>query len=281
MNDFLTTASNIKTENATCQILYTDKKNDQISVHSKVVSVQNYQCSAVIDKQQEFELKDLFGIDIKEKIKSILNNENSINKNSQLYSKYKKLGEDNYAKRINKWKKFLFNHFKVKITSYVESKNLGNKILSLSHFINYISNLGNGDFCVISNEMASHIIQDSRFVHIQNSNELVSNGIRKIGTLVYVNIYVNDYNNENIIIIGRSTSHNDPGVYYVNFNDEFISIPITNDLIEIGSGYSNSPEKICLNSRYCIVDIGNSDNNYWTENITIRKKPLWRRFLFA
>ena len=246
---------------------------------NKIIPTSTFQICSTLDRQQEFELKNLYNLSMRDQISSILHDEINISKQNLLYEKYLNLGIANYNNKLNKWKKLLSKYLNLRFPIYTEKAKLGSTIFMLSDFLknNQI------DFCIVSNRLASIIKLDKNFCTEKTDHTI---HIKQLGTLVDIPVYVNMHES-NIhepsvdIIIGRNTTKNNSGLYCIEYNEDIVSIPITENINELESGITKSPERICLQSRYGISEVGESINCYWAGNIVIGRKPLWRRFIFA
>jgi hypothetical protein len=184
----------------------------------------------------------------------------------RLYEKYTSLGSVNRESKKTKWRKWVEKTFKVQLPEYTEKP--VSTILKISNQIVADSRRGPAQFVIVSPKTLSEIQKDPRFLYVIQSED---HHFPIAGQIPGMNVYVNagGHHESNQVVIGRKTSNaGDPGVYYCEYSNDINSYedPISMDT------------KIQLLSRHAIKEVGQTPYSlYYTEDMIVGKKPLWRK----
>jgi hypothetical protein len=248
-----------------------------LQVRYQHIEAQTYQVQSEHSKEQASDL-DRFNIDIVTQISSMLNNESLNNMEKILYKKYYDLGLETHIKSINKWRRFLSKYFKLSFPIYTESDKICSKILILSNMVAIRTRRGSANFVVVSPMIASLIADDPKsellIESIQHNDGLYPFAIISDRVKVFIDPKMT-YDNSTIVL-GKTTEEGNTGVVMGEYsrqlfkNDTYDSVNLIPTI------------KFQLIDRFVIADIGNDSNNgFVTANISIGKKPLWRKLIRA
>jgi hypothetical protein len=287
--NFLETAFHIKAENPCGELHYMSLEktepnpfNDNssfgnllnIGVKTKFFQLETYQIKSSFPATIEKDLSELHGIDSSSMVISALENEHDMNCNRKLYEKYLHLGSSSRIKKIkeSKWKKFLLrfipdHHFSLHFNSPSE---LVSKILVYSRYIGSKTRIGNGDFIVCSPKILTYLHDNPAFEFLPQRSLSSSPRIEPAGSIHGIKVFVNRSSDwmDNKIVIGRTTSKEQPGVYYIEGDKKVENLVNEIDL----------SKTTLLSHRMAFVDV-EGENNYFLLLANDTKKPFWKKIL--
>jgi hypothetical protein len=232
-----------------------------------------------INKETLMDIQAIHGIDAYQELVSVLSNETILGNQKVLNGIYKKLGEESERKSRSKWKSFLNKYFNIEFPTYVkDSKELALKIALFSNLIAAKSRRGPGNFIVVSAYNWSLLQELNSTSLILDPVTPMSSGIILVGTInnnIQVFLNSNLSYNDSTVIIGKKSEEPFPGVLFGRYTRE----------LEVMDSYS--PMDFKENSEYALIErsiiseFGNPSDAYYTANIVVGKKPLWRTLIGA
>lgn len=284
-DQFLDTACRVKMNNSQGIISYLDfldTENGQmptdtdeipqlaLSVMSKFVESETYNVKAQLNASLQQDLQKYHGIDATATVMSTLYAETLVTTQNRLYKKYKELGDRHMVSQRTKWQSFLNKWFKIEFPVY--SNDAARTVIMFANRIATESRRGPANFCIVSQVTLCELETSNLFVYDQHNTLYNTGTIRRIGSIGNIAVYVNpnlDWKSDQIVI-GRSTTDREPGVYFPEYSREIVE-------------HTNAAmaTEITMISRNCIVDAGSASKNYWTCNLIIDKKPFWRLIIGA
>lgn len=231
-----------------------------------------------ISKETLMDMQAMHGIDPFQELVSALSNEILLGNQKVLNGIYKKLGEETERKSRSKWKSFLNKYFNIEFPIYVkDSKELALKIVLFSNLIAAKSRRGPGNFIVVS-PYTWGLLQELDSVTLLNPGDSMSAGIIQVGTMnnqfqVFLNTSL-PYG-DTTVIIGRKSEEPFSGAIFGRYTRE----------LEVMDSYSpmdfKETSEYVLIERSIISEFGNPSDAYYTANIVVGKKPLWRTLIGA
>lgn len=273
----------LKLENRIGSIIYTDlemdhsKGSDSFSTISLVkktknVSIQTHQISLLTQREIQKEVSNLFGVDMKQETRSLLESEMNHRISLDIVKKYEEIGLSQMKDKTNsKWKNWLTRVFGVKHVTHIKDDELYKHIIKISSLIHHYSKMGGAQFLISSPKIANIISENPGFVFSQENNKGIGNfSILPIGSLRDIKIYKNNFMGDDLIILGRTPSNGQPGVYFLDHSSEFSETEEYDNL---------EKTRIYLRSNHSIVEVGRAHNLYYTDLISLNKKPLWKKLL--
>lgn len=250
----------------------------KLSTKEKVYHLESYRISSKFPNGLVEDLNSLHGhgIDLKEMMKSGLDNEAHSQNNKLLKNRYFSLGEITRNEELRKsgWYRFLLrfipeSHFSFHFDS---GDSLISKILIGSNHIGVRSRRGNGDFIICPPKYSTYVMESPSFVYKQ-TGEISENmdHIEFIGTLsdrIQVFVDRNSSFTEDRILIGRRTPEGDPGVYFIS-GDKSTEEHVDLDL----------NKKITLTYRQVIFNTDNAEGLFDILRVSDSKRPFWKKLL--
>ena len=241
-----------------------------LGVKTKVVEAETYVCSAKIPQELFVDMSALHGINPLAETERVLYNEMNAEIQIRLYNMYKKLGESSAASQKSGWTKWVEKLFKTSFPTYTLS--LTTHIAKRANQIAHKTRRGPANFAIVNHAMLMELEKSNAFEFADISVSQSNQGFDRVGYISGIVIYVNRYQSvfDNTIIIGRMTNAktHDPGIYFCEYTNEFISVE---DSIM-------RETKVQLRSRHACVEVGkNVSDSYITENILIGKEPWWKK----
>ena len=284
-DQFLDTACRVKMNNSRGTIQYldfADTENGQmptepdeipqlaLSVMSKFVESETYNVKSQLGASLQQDLQKYHGIDATATVMSTLYVETLTTTQNRLYKKYKELGDQHRVSQRTKWQSFLNKWFKIEFPVY--SNDAARTVIMFANRIATESRRGPANFCIVSPFALCELETSNLFDYDQHNTIDTAGTIIRMGSIGNISVYVNrslDWNSDQIVI-GRSTTEREPGVYFPEYSREIIEH--TNMAMA---------KEITMISRNCIVDAGSASKKYWTCNLIIDKKPFWRLIIGA
>lgn len=255
-----------------------DQSMAQISLGVKKhnLDVKTYSIESKFAQSQAEDMAT-FGVDISLQMSSVLANEAKLQMENQLLEIYQKIGESSEDPSLNKWRKFLKRTFKLEFPYWIEPQEINNKIASIlikrSNWIATKSRRGPANFCIVGPELGTYIQESPQFLFKEVSGVDSHAGIRFIGNLGNLKVFVNPVwkFNEKTVVLGKSTQDSNPGVYFGQW---------TMNLLKVMSEETMN-WKYAIRPRYTMDEIGDLKSGYSTFRIELSKKPFWRRLIGA
>ena len=229
-------------------------------VFTKSVAVGDIEISSSLKRTQIEDIKASTGMDIVQKLESVLINELTQTISKQIVAKIVTLAEENRASNTVPSNKFDFNVDNyVKLgantpggeTTHSIQRKLVAKINNASNFIATDGRVGPAQYLVTNGNLAS-VLQDIAGYTINpvNAGKLNTNGqLYPMGNIGNISIYVDPYMrwDDNRIFLGRKNSVDQPGLIFVPY--------LMAQSISLISENTFAP-RMLIRSRYAIVDIG-------------------------
>jgi hypothetical protein len=248
---YMDLAPNVEVENT--GVAYPELK---ISPMVKYAELLSYNVSARLDK----DALSYSVVDVLEMIKKTLEREMGLSAQKEMIGKISELSRISRIKNLSKFKKFLFDRF-----GYLEKKkikdidSIGLVLKSISSKISSSTRRGHGNFVICSVGMGSNLQDSKSFIH--SNFERVDDGglgsLYKIGTINGLLVYIDPYMkyNDNRVIVGKTTRIQDPGLYLIKGNKEFLEnsdpIRLSTDLI--------------LKGKRAFVEVGDNVSSFYME----------------
>jgi hypothetical protein len=294
--DFLETAKNLETAHGHGTITYLDFNLDsstsdkdyphlKLMTKTKHIELHTYQVKSRIDEEIIADLKIFHAVDGEAMVRSVLESESLLQRQKKLLDVYSVLSDATEKEIMTEWKKTLKKIFpKIRYKTYLindsieGSRLLISSILSRSNLIAARSRRGPGNF-IICNGQVGALIQDlPSFVYFENTvYSNTSDKIRAIGSIAgNIEVFINPFQRftDNVIIVGRKTQENEPGVYIVENKG-------SKEIMETAMWEESKMIKSkSLRERLAFVDTENASKNFVKFEVEFTKKPLWRRMLF-
>jgi hypothetical protein len=239
-----------------------------LGVKTKVIESETRVRSAKIPMEVFADLSAITRISPLAETERGLYNEMKTETQMRLYKKYKSLGEISAESQKSKWTKWVEKLFKTSFPTY--TPNLATHLAKRSNQIAHKTRRGPANFVIVNPTMAWELEKSNAYEFAKIDTSL-SHGFDRVGYLMGIVVYVNRFQSvhDNTVIIGRSTkASNEPGVYFCEYTNEFLSMEDTIERVV----------RVQLRSRNACVEVGNSvSDGYITENIIVGKTPWWRR----
>ena len=229
-------------------------------VFTKSIAVGDIEISSALKRTQIEDIKASTGMDIVQKLESVLINELTQTISKQIVAKIVTLAEENRASNTIPTNKFDFN-----VDSYVRlgantpggetthsiQRKLVAKINNASNFIATDGRVGPAQYLVTNGNLAS-VLQDIAGYTINpvNAGKLNTNGqLYPMGNIGNISIYVDPYMrwDDNRIFLGRKNSVDQPGLVFIPY--------LMAQSISLISEATWAP-RMLIRSRYAISDIG-------------------------
>ena len=250
-----------------------------LKMFTRHVQAEQFRVSADMTEEQLNDMLAYHNINGIEALYPTLCDEMRLGIEKRLYQKYVELGIANAESKKSNWLKWIEKMFKTSLPSYSES--IASRLLVLSNRIGADGHLGQANFAIVSRLMLTEIENDPRYVFAKSRDSMSTTGYTLVGHLPNIEIYVSNLDqwDSEQIVIGRTPREKEPGVYYCEYENEFIKVT---DEMSIHSGSPRTrvvrDHKCLLVSRHAIVGVGNNPSVfYYAENLRIGKKPWWRK----
>ena len=246
----------------------------ELTTKEKFYQLESYRVTTTMRKELMTDLSFLHGVDINQMILDTLENEAISENQKLLLSKYISLGERTRNKDLKKsrWNSFLLrfiseSHFSFHFNS---PDDLIKKILAKSNHIGIRSRRGNGDFIICPLKYSTYIMESPKFAYrttreVSESPENID-FIGTIGDRIQVFIDRNASFTEDRILIGRRTSENDPGVYFISGDKS------TEEFTD-----TDGNKKITLTYRQAIFNTKGCEGLFDIIRVNDSKRPFWKK----
>ncbi len=199
----------------------------------------------------------------------------------RIFKIYEDLGNKTRENSMTNIQKFFSKYFKkMKFPIFLYPKKeqdlsrlLISKILSQSNQIAMRTKRGPGNFVIVNTQLGS-IIQDSSYFTFNPYEPKPNSMITPIGQIPGLTVYVNplmDYN-DNKIIVGKNTRNDEIGTILVEGEDR-----LDRSFEQIQYFERPHEDQLVLKTQRALFHIEGAENMYYTQEILLKKKPLWRR----
>lgn len=236
-------------------------------IFTKAIQVGDIEISSALKRTQIEDIKASTGMDIVQKLESVLINELTQTISKQIVAKIRDLGEKNRVSHTSPKDGAGISKFDFDVDSYIGSTGFGPapggetthsiqrklvaKINNASNFIATDGRVGPSQYLVTNGNLAS-VIQDIAGYTINpvNAGKLNTNGqLYPMGNIGNIAIYVDPYMrwDDNRIFLGRKNSVDQPGLIFVPY--------LMAQSISLISEATWAP-RMLIRSRYAIADIG-------------------------
>jgi hypothetical protein len=232
-------------------------------VFTKAIQVGDIEVSSALKRTQIEDIKASTGIDIVQKLESVLVNELSQTISKQIVAKIKEMGSENRSSH-NTPTVGGVSIFDYNVDTYTDIANapggetyhsiqrkLVSKINMASNYINTEGRVGPAQYIVTNGKLAS-VLQDIAGYAISpvNGAKMNYNGqLYPVGNIGSIAIYVDPYMryDDNRVFLGRKNSVDQPGLVFVPY--------LMTQSISLISEATFAP-RMLIRSRYAIADIG-------------------------
>lgn len=235
------------------------------SIFNKTIQVGTIEISSALKRTQIEDIKSATGIDIVQKLESVLINELSQTISKEIVQKITELGEMNRVSHTTP-KVGTVSKFDLNVDTYLATvgaaagmaetthsiqRKLIAKINNASNFIANDGRVGPAQYIVTNGNIAS-VIQDIAGYTINpvNGGKLNTNGqLYPVGKIGNMDIYVDPYMlwSDNRIFLGRKNSAEQPGLLFLPY--------LMAQQISLISEATFTP-RMLIRSRYAIADVG-------------------------
>jgi len=234
------------------------------NVFTKTIQVGDIEITSALKRTEIEDIKASTGMDIVQKLESVLINELSQNISKEIVEKVKELAEKNRASytvpKVGTISKFDFN-----VDSYLASAwvpggetthSLQRKLISkVNNGSNYIANegrVGPAQYIVTNGNIASVLQDTATYVlsTIPGGSNLNTNGqLYPVGKIGAMTLYVDPYMrwDDNRVFLGRKNSVDQPGLLFLPY--------LMAQSISLISEATWAP-RMMIRSRYAVADIG-------------------------
>ena len=225
---FLDTAYRLKVEVPTGVISYFDyvalpddadgQGKFKLETKQKFFECGTQQISASLTVEQINDLDKMFGVgevDMNDVISNELLSELLHSMESDLYNRYKELGDISRRKYFGKTKLILEDKLGIKLDIIIKNDNiprrLGTKILACANKIAFEGRRGPANFIVTNSKLGSILMEFPGFIYsVENAHP---SKISPIGQFAGMTVFVNPFEMEDVVIIGANTKEHDPGIF--------------------------------------------------------------------
>jgi hypothetical protein len=227
-------------------------------ISSKTVAVGTIEVSSALRRTEIEDIKANTGMDIVQKMESILVNELSQTISKQIVAKIFELGDLNRTSAPLRGTDPLFDLD----TAYAASASIGGEtthavqrklVTKLAHASNYIATegrVGPAQYAITNGGLAASLMDIAGYTVNPLKSKMNSQGqLYPVGTIGDIQIYVDPYQryNDNRIVLGRKNNPDQPGLIFVPY--------LMAQSISIISEATFAP-RMLLRSRYAITDVG-------------------------
>jgi hypothetical protein len=232
---------------------------------SKTIAVGTIEISSALKRTEIEDIKANTGMDIVQKMESILVNELSQTISKQIVSKIFEMGDMNRlsapamtgsssitARTIFDFdvEAYLSNNAPGGETSHALQRKLISKILNASNYLATEGRIGPAQYLVTNGNLASVLMDIAGYTINPVKSKLNGSGqLYPVGTIGEISIYVDPYMkyNDNRIVLGRKNNPDQPGIIFVPY--------LMAQSISIISEATFAP-RILLRSRYAVSEVG-------------------------
>lgn len=225
-------------------------------VSSKTVAVGTIEVSSALKRTEIEDIKANTGMDIVQKMESVLVNELSQTISKQIVAKLFELGEQNRATAPTRGgvSIFDFNTSYAAVvggeTTHAVQRKLITKMIHASNYIATEGRVGPATFAVTNGALGASLMDIQAYTINPVKSKLSGSGqLYPVGTVGDIAVYVDPYMkyNDNRILVGRKNNPDQPGVIFVPY--------LMAQQISIISEATWAP-RILLRSRYAITEVG-------------------------
>jgi hypothetical protein len=154
-----------------------------------------------------------------------------------------------------------------------DPRRLTSVLLNLSNRIAIGSRRGPANWVVVSPQLAA-LIEDSPGFSYRKSGIVSNDPVPFFGTLGNLRVYVDYATTADMVVLGRDTAQNSPGLYLLEGGEEFSEIEVPDALM--------ISQKIIYRKRMALAMVGDdhqATSLYYALRIQPGKTPLWARLL--
>jgi len=222
---------------------------------SKSVAVGTVEISSSLKRTEVEDIKANTGIDIVQKMESILVNELSQTISKQIVAKIFEMGELNALSAPTNANGSIFNYTTAGTqpggeTTHAMQRKLVSKILNASNYIATEGRVGPAHFAVTNGNLASVLMDIAGYTINPVKSKITGSGqLYPVGQIGDISIYVDPYMkyNDNRITVGRKNNPDQPGIIFVPY--------LMAQSISIISEATFAP-RMLLRSRYAVTEVG-------------------------
>lgn len=231
------------------------------NVTTKRVQVGTVEVSSALKVTEIEDIKAQTGIDIVQKLESVLVNELSQTISKEIVSKIFQLGEENrksapgYATGTTKFDFDADAYFASGLapggeTSQSAQRKLITKMKTASFYISQEGRVGPATFAVTNGNLAAVLTEGANYtIQPAQSSENGSGQMYPVGTVNGITVYVDPYMkyDDDRIVLGRKNNPDEPGVIFVPY--------LMAQSINLISEATFAP-RMLLRSRYAVTEVG-------------------------
>lgn len=227
-------------------------------VSSKTIAVGTIEVSSALKRTEIEDIKANTGMDIVQKMESILVNELSQTISKQIVSKIFEMGDLNRTSApMRNATDTIFDLNTSYVsggpggeTTHAVQRKLITKILHASNYIATEGRVGPAQFLVTNGGLAAALMDIAGYTINPSKNKMNGAGqLYPVGTIGDISIYVDPYMkyNDNRIVLGRKNNPDQPGIIFVPY--------LMAQSISIISEATFAP-RMLLRSRYAVAEVG-------------------------
>jgi hypothetical protein len=238
-------------------------------VSTKSVAVGTIEVSSALRRTEIEDIKANTGMDITQKMESILVNELSQTISKQIVSKIFEMGTLNRASAPLRGGVSIFDYNTAYSTApggettHAYQRKLITKMVHASNFIATEGRVGPAQFAVTNGGLAASLMDIAGYTINPLKSKISGSGqLYPVGQIGDITVYVDPYMkyNDNKIVIGRKNNPDQPGIIFVPY--------LMAQSISIISEATFAP-RMLLRSRYAVTEVGwYPQKQYMTINVT-------------
>ena len=238
-------------------------------ISSKTVAVGTIEVSSALRRTEIEDIKANTGMDIVQKIESVLVNELSQTISKQIVAKIFEMGDLNRASAPVKGAGTIFDLDTAYVsgvggeTTHAVQRKLITKIAHASNYIATEGRVGPAQYLVTNGGLAAALSDIAGYTINPSVNKINGQGqLYPVGSIGSISVYVDPYMkyNDNRIVLGRKNDADMPGVIFCPY--------LMAQSISIISEATFAP-RLLLRSRYAITEVGwYPQKQYMTINVT-------------
>jgi hypothetical protein len=227
------------------------------NVSTKRVTVGTIEISSALKRTEIEDIKAQTGMDIVQKLESVLVNELSQTISRQIVDKLFEMGDLNRNSAPVSGAGTIFDLDTSYVTggpggetTHAVQRKLISKMMSASHYIASEGRIGPAQFAVTNGRLAAALADVSGYtVNTVNANVAGKGQLYPVGTLNGIQIYVDPYMkyDDDRILIGRRNQVDQPGIVFIPY--------LMAQSISLISEATRAP-RLFLRSRYAITEVG-------------------------
>lgn len=252
----------------------------QIVPKKQVAKLDLFKVKAESGKRKNDELRDNFGIDPEEMLRSALVNEMKMGEDKSLYNKFLELGEQRALETQTKFQKFSLKWFGYRPKFFIKDhEDLIRKIVLESKLIATKTRVRSANFIIV-NPQLNAILQDSPMFQFTGPDKQIMGNPTIYQTGIISGSGISVFVNPNLgfkemkLIIGATTKETEQGVYMAEMEHTIESAELVNmnDIFD--------PKIVTeVRKKFAIISTEKAKDKFLTIWVTIKKHNLFTHLL--